>query len=55
MFATLYEPYRQLISHNRFPDGSGGKHTVDGNIFDYIRIVVLDIDLENVELEMLNL
>ncbi len=40
---------------NCFPDGPGGEDTVDGNIFDYIRIVVLDINLEDVELEMLNL
>ena len=43
------------MSHNRFPNGPGGENTVDGNIFDYIWIVVLDINLEDVELEMLNL
>ncbi len=43
------------MSHNRFPDGPGGENTVNGNIFDYIGIVVLDINLEDVELEMLNL
>ena len=43
------------MSHYRFPDGPRGKNTVDGNIFNYIRIVVLDINLEEVELEMLNL
>ena len=41
--------------YNRFPDGPGGENTIDGNILYYIRIVVLDINLENVELEMLNL
>ena len=41
--------------YNRFPDGPGGENTIDGNIFYYIRIVVLDINLEDVELEMLNL
>ena len=54
-FVTLYDPYRQLVSHNRFPDGSGSNHTIDGNIFDDIRLVVLDVYLEYVELEMLNL
>jgi hypothetical protein len=54
-FVTSYDLYKQSMSHNRFPDGHGGKNTVDGNIFYYIRIVVLDINLEDVELEMLNL
>ena len=43
------------MSHNRFPDGPRGENSVNRNIFDYIRIVVLDINLEDVELEMLNL
>ena len=43
------------MSHNRFPDGPGAENSVNRNIFDYIRIVVLDINLEDVELEMLNL
>lgn len=43
------------MSHNRSAEGPGGKNTVDGNIFDYIRIVVFEINLEDVELEMLNL
>lgn len=50
-----YDLYRQAMLHYRFPDGSGGDNTVDRNIFDYIRTVVLDINLEDVELEMLNL
>ena len=41
--------------YNRFPDGPAGENTIDGNIFYDIRIVVLDINLEEVELEMLNL
>jgi len=43
------------MSYNRFPDGLGCENSVDRNIIDYIRIVVLDINLEEVELEMLNL
>lgn len=43
------------MSYNRFPDGPGCENSVDRNIIDYIRIVVLDINLEEVELEMLNL
>lgn len=43
------------MSHNRFPDGPGSENSVNRNIFDYIRIVVLDINLEDVESEMLNL
>jgi hypothetical protein len=43
------------MSHNRFPDGPGDENPVERNIFDYIRIVVLDINLEDIELEMLNL
>jgi len=54
-FVPSFDLYRQLMSHNRFSDGSGGENTVDGNIFDYIRIVVLDINLEDIELEMLYL
>ena len=40
-----YYLYRQSMSYNRFPDGSGGKNSVDRNVFDYLRIVMLDIDL----------
>jgi len=43
------------MSYNRFPDGSGGENSVDRNVFDYLRIVMLDIDLEDVELEMINI
>ena len=43
------------MSYNRFPDGLGCENSVDRNIIDYIRIVVLDINLKEVELEMLNL
>jgi hypothetical protein len=53
-FVTSYYLYRQSMSHNRFPDGPGGENTIKGDIFDYIRIVVLDINLEDVKLEMLN-
>jgi hypothetical protein len=42
------------MSHNRLPDGPGSENAVDRDIFDYIRIVVLDINLEDVKLEMLN-
>ena len=43
------------MTHNCFSDGPGGENSVDRNIIDYIRIVVLDINLEDVELEMFNL
>jgi hypothetical protein len=54
-FVISYDPYRQAMLHYRFPDGSRKENTVNRNISDYIRIVVLDINLEGVELEMLNL
>lgn len=42
------------MSYNRFPDSPGSEHSIDRNVFNYIRIVVLDINLEDVEPEVFN-